>query len=119
MTIQQHQAPHPGALIYRTYIEPFEEITGNKVADRLAVARSTFNRLLNGASGVSPNMAVRLSKVLGGSAESWMTLQESHDLWKARQTVNTDTLKRIDFSSFLVPTRERPSFPRSRVGMHT
>jgi addiction module HigA family antidote len=98
MTFQQHNPPHPGALIQRTYIEPFAEITGNKVADHLGVARSTFNRLLNGVSDVSPEMAVRLSSVLGGSAESWLTLQESYDLWKARQTVDTRKLERIDFS---------------------
>ena len=98
MTFQQHNPPHPGALILRTYIAPFAEITGNKVADRLGVARSTFNRLLNGVSDVSPEMAVRLSGVLGGSAESWLTLQESYDLWNARQTVDTEKLERIDFS---------------------
>jgi addiction module HigA family antidote len=98
MALQQHNPPHPGELIWRNYIEPFEGITGNSVADRLGVARSTFNRLLNGHAGLSPEMAVRLSKVLGGSAESWLTLQESYDLWKARKTVNTKTLKPIDFS---------------------
>ena len=98
MSLQKHNPPHPGALIQRTYIEPFAEITGNKIADRLGIARSTFNRLLNGVSNVSPEMAVRLSSVLGGSAESWLTLQESYDLWKARQTVNTKDLQRIDFN---------------------
>ena len=62
MILQQHKPPHPGALIQRTYIEPFNEMTGNKVADRLGVARSTFNRLLNGVSDVSPEMAIRYSK---------------------------------------------------------
>ncbi|MCP4122920.1 MAG: HigA family addiction module antidote protein [Bacteroidetes bacterium] len=98
MTYQQHTPPHPGELIFRTYIEPFEEITGNNVADRLGVARSTFNRLINGVSDVSPEMAVRLSSVLGGTAESWLTLQESYDLWEARQAVDTKILKRIDFN---------------------
>ena len=98
MTLQQHNPPHPGALIQRTYIAPFNEITGNKVADRLGVARSTFNRLLNGVSDISPEMSIRLSEVLGGSAESWLTLQESYDLWKARQSVNTKKLERIDFN---------------------
>ncbi len=98
MTLQQHNPPHPGALIYRTYIEPFKEITGNKIAGRLGVARSTFSRLLNGISDVSPEMAVRLSEVLGGAAESWLTLQESYDLWKARQSVDTRNLERIDFN---------------------
>jgi len=49
-------------------------------------------------SNVSPEMAVRISAVLGGSAESWLTLQESYDLWKARQVVHTKDLRRIDFS---------------------
>jgi addiction module HigA family antidote len=98
VSLQQHNPPHPGALIQRTYIEPFAEITGNKIADRLGIARSTFNRLLNGVSNISPEMAVRLSSVLGGSAESWLTLQESYDLWKARQAVNTKDLRRIDFN---------------------
>jgi len=98
MALQQHNPPHPGALIQRTYIEPFAEITGNKVADRLGVARSTFNRLLNDVSDVSLEMAVRLSKVLGGSAESWLTLQESYNLWKARKSVDTKNLERIDFN---------------------
>jgi addiction module HigA family antidote len=94
----QHNPPHPGGLIRRTYIEPFTGITGNKVADQLGVARSTFSRLLSGKSGVSPEMAVRLSQVLGGSAESWLTLQESYDLWLARQVVDIDKLERIDFN---------------------
>ena len=98
MTLQQHNPPHPGALIQRTYIEPFNEVTGNKVADRLGVARSTFNRLINGVSDISPEMAVRLSGVLGGSAESWLMLQDSYDLWKARQSIDVKNLERIDFN---------------------
>ena len=97
MNYQQYDPPHPRALIQRTYIDPFEEITSNGVADRLGVARSTFNRLLNGKSGVSPEMAVRLSEVLGGSAESWLSLQKSFDLYQARQAVDISALKRIDF----------------------
>lgn len=98
MNLQPHTPPHPGGLIYRTYIEPFGDVSSNKVADQLGVARSTFSRLLTGKAGVSPEMAVRLSKVLGGSAESWLTLQESYDLWKARQSVDTTSLERLDFN---------------------
>ena len=67
MALQQYNPPHPGELIRRTYIEPFEDISGNMLAKRLGVAESTFNRLLNGVSAVSPEMAVRLSRVLGRS----------------------------------------------------
>jgi addiction module HigA family antidote len=63
----------------------------------LGVSVSTFNRLINGVSDISPEMAVRLSKVLGRSPESWLLMQDHYDLWKARQTVNTDSLKPINF----------------------
>ena len=98
MSYQLYNPPHPGDLIRRTYIEPFEEVTSNGVADRLGVARSTFSRLLNGKTGISPEMAIRLSKVLGGSAESWLALQESFDLYEVRMTVDTSALKRIEFN---------------------
>ena len=98
MNFQPHSLTHPGALIYRTYIEPYAEITGNKIADRLGVARSTFNRLLNGVSDISPEMAVKLSLVLGSSAESWLALQDSYDLWRARKKVDVKKFELIDFS---------------------
>ena len=99
MTIQQHNPPHVGGLIFRTYIEPFDTVSANKIADALGVARSTFNRLLNGISDLSPEMAVRLSAVLGGTAESWLRIQENYDLWKAREKVNTKKLSRINFDA--------------------
>ncbi len=97
MTIQQHNPPHPGELIKRTYIDRFDDLSGNQVAKRLGVAVSTFNRLINCISDVSPEMAVRLSKVLGRSPESWLLMQDHYDLWKARQIVNTDDLEPINF----------------------
>jgi len=97
MTIQQYNPPHPGELIKRTYIDPFDDISGNQIAKRLGVAVSTFNRLINGVSDISPEMAIRLSKVLGRSPESWLLMQDHYDLWKARKTVNTDDLEPINF----------------------
>jgi len=97
MTFQQHNPPHVGGLIFRTYIEPFKGVTGNMVADKLGVARSTFSRLISGKSDLSPEMAIRLSAVLGSSAKSWLRLQESYDLWHASQKVDTQNLDRIDF----------------------
>ncbi len=97
MSMTQHNPPHVGGLIYRTYIEPFEKISANKIADALGVAHSTFNRLINGVSDLSPEMAIRLSVVLGGTPESWMRIQENYDLWSAKDKVNMKALKRIDF----------------------
>ena len=99
MAIQQHNPPHVGGIIFRTYIEPFDNVSANKIADELGVARSTFNRLLNEKSDLSPEMAVRLSVVLGGSAESWLRIQENYDLWKARKKIKTNNLNRIKFDA--------------------
>ncbi|MEH6504185.1 MAG: HigA family addiction module antitoxin [Cycloclasticus sp.] len=89
--------PHPGELIHEAYIEPFKDITGNKIADSLGVAHSTFNRILNGKSNISPEMAVRLSCVLGGTDQSWLNLQANYDLGKARSVVKTNKLSPIHF----------------------
>ena len=99
MSFQQHNPPHVGGIIFRTYIEPFNDISANKIADALGVARSTFSRLISGVSNLSPEMAVRLSVVLGGSAESWIRLQENYDLWKAKESIDTENLTRIDFDA--------------------
>lgn len=87
MDFQQYDPPHLGALIHSTYIDPFEGITSNGIADRMGVARSTFSWLLNGKSDVSPEIAIRLSEVVGGSVESSLALQNSYDLYKARRSV--------------------------------
>ncbi|MCU7879233.1 MAG: HigA family addiction module antidote protein [Candidatus Thiodiazotropha sp. (ex Lucinoma aequizonata)] len=92
MAIQPHNPPHPGELINRTYIEPFDDISVASVARELGVAKSTFSRLVNGKADISPEMAVRLSAVLGRAAESWLALQDHCDLWEARQAVDTDDL---------------------------
>ncbi len=113
MVFQQHNPPHPGALIRRTYIEPFAEISANQIAAQLGVSRSAFSRLVNGVAGVSPQMAVRLSRVLGGSAESWLTLQESYDLWDARQSVDVQDLTPIDFSQITRKTLRQQSAQKS------
>ena len=55
-----------------------------------------LNRVLQGTSGISPEMALRLSKALAPALESWLDMQENHDLWQ-RQTVNLDAVERIDF----------------------
>jgi addiction module HigA family antidote len=82
-----HNPPHPGEFISAVYLEP-NGLSGRELATKLGVAPSTLNRVLTGASGVSPEMALRLSKCLGRSPESWLAMQDSHDLWRARQQVD-------------------------------
>jgi addiction module HigA family antidote len=56
------------------------------------VSRTTISELINGRRGISPEMAIRLSKAFGGSAESWITQQAQYDLWEAMK--NADRIKR-------------------------
>lgn len=82
-----HNPPHPGEFITTVYLEP-NSISGRELASRLGVSASTLNRILTAQSGVSPEMALRLSKCLGRSPESWLAMQHSHDLWVTRKTVD-------------------------------
>ena len=70
-----------------------------QLAAKLGVAPSTLSRLLTGASGVSPEMALRLSKCLGRSPESWLAMQYSYDLWRARQQVDLSRVAKARFTA--------------------
>ena len=82
-----YNPPHPGEFITEVYLEP-NGISGRELAEKLAVAASTLSRILTGASRVTPEMAIRLSKAIGRSPESWLAMQDAHDLWVARQHVD-------------------------------
>lgn len=71
--------PHPGGFVLRQCIEPLN-LTITDAAAALGVTRTTLSELVNGKRGISPEMAVRLSKVFGGSAESWLVQQAHYDL---------------------------------------
>jgi antitoxin HigA-1 len=93
-----HNPPHPGEFITEVYLET-NGISGRELAEKLGVAASTINRILTGSSGVSPEMALRLSKSLGRSPESWLAMQYNHDLWQARQHVDLRNVAKIRFSA--------------------
>jgi len=95
--MSMHNPPHPGEFIRETYILPFE-ISSRKVAENIRVSPSTFNRLLNGESNISPEMALRLSKALGRSPESWLAMQDQYDLWHAKKKVNLKEIKKLKMS---------------------
>jgi len=92
--MSMHNPPHPGEFIREVYIEPFG-ISVRKVAESLHVSASTLNRLLNGESNVSPEMALRLSKALGRSPESWLAMQDQYDLWHARKNLDLRKIRKL------------------------
>jgi addiction module HigA family antidote len=70
---------HPGEI----FREHMGSMPVSRLADHLGVSRVTLSRLLNGSSGVSAEMALRLSEALGTSPELWLNLQMQFDLWQA------------------------------------
>ena len=89
-----HNPPHPGEFIAEVYLEP-NSLSGRELAAKLGVAASTLNRVLTGANGISPEMALRLSKALGRSPESWLAMQYNHDLWQAKQVVDLGNVSKV------------------------
>ncbi|MEK7344586.1 MAG: HigA family addiction module antitoxin [Pseudomonadota bacterium] len=92
-----HNPPHPGEFIQEIYLDP-HGISGRELAEKLDVAPSTLSRILKGSSRVTPEMALRLSKALGRTPESWLSLQDAHDLWIARQNVDMNRVVPLQFS---------------------
>lgn len=93
-----HNPPHPGEFISEVYLEPFG-VSGRELAKQLDVSASTLSRVLSGASRVTPEMALRLSKALGRSAESWLAMQDAHDLWDARQSLDLGRVGSLKLSA--------------------
>src|ERR1051325_8588916 len=87
--------PHPGGLVLRQCIEPLG-LSITQAAAALGVTRTTLSELVNGKRGISPEMAVRISKVFGGSAESWLTQQAHYEL--SRVQTDRIKLKRLQFA---------------------
>jgi addiction module HigA family antidote len=75
---------HPGAIL-REDVLPALEISQVELSERLGVSRLTVSQLLHEHRALSADMAMRLEKLLGTSAESWLRMQEAVDLWEARQ----------------------------------
>lgn len=82
--MRMHNPPHPGEILREFCIEPLG-LSVTRSADALGVSRKTLSAILNGRAGISPEMAIRLSKAFGTSAESWLNQQVQYDLWLAEQ----------------------------------
>ena len=79
-----HNPPHPGEILRQLCLEPLG-LSVTEAAKGLGVSRKTLSAILNGRSGVSPEMAVRLSLAFGTTSESWLNQQVQYDLWQAEK----------------------------------
>ncbi|MDE1494522.1 HigA family addiction module antidote protein [Xenorhabdus bovienii] len=88
-----HNPPHPGELIKET-MEALN-MSARALAQALDVAPSTVQRLISCQSHVSPEMAVRLSVVIGSAAHVWLGMQNAYDIWHIKQNLDTSRLQRL------------------------
>lgn len=95
MSIEQHNPMHPGVFIKRVYLEPFN-VDAKELAKRLRVSESVISRILSAKSSITPTMALKLSKVIGRSPESWLAMQDNRDLWEARQKINLNDFEKLE-----------------------
>ena len=81
--MNMHNPPHPGEIIRDLCLEPLG-LSVTDAAIALGVSRKTLSSILNGRSGISPVMALRLSMVFSTTPESWLNQQVQYDLWNAK-----------------------------------
>ncbi len=86
--------PHPGRTIANACLEPLG-LTVTAGARVLGVARPTLSNVINGKAGISPEMAIRLEKAFGSTADAWLRMQAAHDLAQARKHEKDIKVKRV------------------------
>jgi antitoxin HigA-1 len=92
--MRMNNPPHPGELIREECLIPLG-LTVVAAARALGVTRKALSRLVNGHSGISPDMAIRLSKAFGSEPETWLGMQMEYDLWHATRRASRLKIKRL------------------------
>lgn len=91
MPLNLHNPPHPGEIL-REYINGLNK-TVTEVAEGLVSSRKHISLILNGHTGISAEMALKLSAAFGTTPEFWLNLQKNYDLWQARQKVDVSQIR--------------------------
>lgn len=92
--MKMHNPPHPGEILRRLCLDPLD-LSVTEAAQALGVSRKTLSSILNGRSGISPEMAVRLSIAFNTTAESWLRQQLQYDLAQAEAKRRTFQVKKL------------------------
>ncbi len=92
--MKMHNPPHPGEALREFCLEPLG-LSVTRTAEALGVSRKTLSAILNGRAGISPEMAIRLSKAFGTSAESWLNQQVQYDLWVTEKSLGRIKVERL------------------------
>lgn len=94
MSKTMHNPPHPGEVLRELCLQPLG-LSVTEAADALGVSRKTLSAILNGRAGISPEMAIRLSKAFDTTPESWLNQQLQYDLWRALQSEAEIKVKKL------------------------
>jgi addiction module HigA family antidote len=86
--------PHPGRTILHDCLEPLG-LTVTAGARVLGVTRPTLSNVINGKAGISPEMAIRLEKAFGSTADTWLRMQAAYDLAQARKREKDIKVERV------------------------
>ena len=95
--MEMHDPPHPGEIIREDCLKPLG-LSITAAAKWLGVSRQSLSELLNGRNGVSAEMAIRLEKAFGSTAETWLRMQLSYDLWHAKKKARSIKVGRYPVS---------------------
>lgn len=92
--MDMHNPPHPGEIVREDCLKALH-LTVTEAAKGLGVTRKTLSSVLNGRSGITPEMALRLSKAFGSTPEHWLRMQLAYDLWQAQRGAKKLHVKRF------------------------
>ena len=91
--------PHPGRIVRQECLEPLG-LTVTDAAKALGVSRNALSELVNERSGISPEMAIRLAKAFGSTAEAWAGIQFDYDMAQAMKHADEIKVKRVPSPTF-------------------
>jgi antitoxin HigA-1 len=89
-----HDPPHPGEVVKTLCLEPLN-LSVTEAAKALRVSRKTLSSLLNGRSGITAEMAIRLAIAFDTTPESWLVQQMQYDLWKTTQKGSVEGVQKL------------------------
>ena len=92
--MQMHKPAHPGEVLKEIYLIPLN-ITITDASKALAITRKSLSELINGRSGISTIMALRLSKALNTTPELWLNMQNNYDIWTTKKKLNLSKVKTL------------------------
>ena len=92
--MEMYNPPHPGIILLEDWIKPLG-FSISAFALKIGTTRKNLSEIVNGKTGISPEMALKLSKALKTSPELWLNMQQAYDLWQVKQRINLDDIEVI------------------------